>query len=119
MQNQLNLLTLMQIHRKLPNRCLLKFELQILLREYFHKNVMVQFGFAGRSAFAFFDYERLIPQSSLVKIFQYHIFGHTFPKTLSNSHLLKPVCPFTPISDDSTWETEVYNLSPIKKLSAS
>lgn len=63
----LNILTLLQIRKQLPDQCLLKFEMQIILREYLQRNILLKQGPGGRLEFSFHDYRKLIPISSMTK----------------------------------------------------
>ena len=64
------------------------------------------------------DYNLLIPQSALVKSLQFIIFGHTYPTTLTNKHLERPVDPFKVITNDKEWKKLVLGLYPVLKLHA-
>ena len=63
----IDILSLILIYKRLPERCLLKFELLLLLEEYKNKNIMKShIGFSIKPI-KFGVYKMLIPQSCLLK----------------------------------------------------
>ena len=89
----IDILSMIQIYKCLPDRSLLKFELLLLLEEYKSKNITnSQAGFRVKQV-NFGTFNMLIPQSCLLKSLQFTFFGHTFPITSFGSHMVKPPCP--------------------------
>ena len=92
----LNIVTLIQIYVKLPDRCLLKFEMLHLLKEYkrqiSHGNPLA----ADYVSINYILFKRILPSPSLLPAIQYWLFGYTLPVKSDESHLQEPLNPFLP-----------------------
>ena len=89
-----------------------------MLKFYILRNVHMTKGLPGRIKFNFSVQSKLIPNSSLIKAFQYAIFGFTYPRSHPNSKQ-KPPCPFTPYSDDEEFKKAIKEFYPITGTGAS
>ena len=64
---QMDIISMLQIYKYLPENCLLRYEILLLLDEYKNKNIInKQFG-TGRNPLDFNRFNKLVPQSCISK----------------------------------------------------
>ena len=90
---ELDIISMIQIYKYLPDRCLLKYEVLLLLDEYKNRNVIHK-RIGRHNPLDFNKFNKIVPQSTIAKALQFSFFGHTIPVVTTGTHLVKPVCPF-------------------------
>ena len=90
---KIDIISMLQLYRYLPERCLLRYEILLMLDTYKAKNI-IQKSASGQTALDFNKFNKIVPQSSISKSCQFAFFGHTIPITSTGTHLVKPINPF-------------------------
>ena len=105
---------MIQIYKYLPERCLLKYEILVLLDAYKNRNILGKQSGSSRTPLDFNRFNKLVPQSTLSKALEFAFLGHTIPVTTTGTHLVKPVCPFSQYKTDAHLKAAVLKLYPIR-----
>lgn len=69
-------------------------------------------GFSKQTQLNFATFVFLLPNSSLIKQFQYSVFGFSLPKSFTQSHLQPPINPFEPLENYKQIVQQIYRVEP-------
>ena len=77
-----------------------------MLKFYILRNVHLNKGMLGKIKFNFSIFTKLVPNSALIKAFQFAIFKHTLPRSHADSDL-KPENPFKSYENDASYQQAI------------